>query len=65
MGTLKHTVLTAIALLLVSVSMLLTVAERHRMKVYPKVSGLAAWSENCKCVPVTLGSVVSLFCESF
>jgi hypothetical protein len=31
----------------------------------PKVSGLAAWSENCKwysCLP--LGAVVSLFCES-
>jgi hypothetical protein len=33
--------------------------------VYPKVSGLAAWSENCKwysCLP--LGAVLSLFCES-
>jgi len=32
---------------------------------YPKVSGLAAWSENCKgysCLP--LGAVASLFCES-
>jgi hypothetical protein len=34
-------------------------------RVYPKVSGLAAWSENskwCSCLP--LGAVVSLFCES-
>jgi penicillin V acylase-like amidase (Ntn superfamily) len=34
-------------------------------RVYPKVSELAAWSENCKwysCLP--LGAVVSLFFES-
>jgi hypothetical protein len=34
-------------------------------EVYPKLSGLAAWTENCKwysCVP--LGALVSLFCES-
>jgi len=34
-------------------------------KVYPKVSGLAAWSENCKWYSsLSLGTVVSLFCES-
>jgi hypothetical protein len=34
-------------------------------RVYPKVSGLAAWSENCKWYSsVPLGAVVSLFCES-
>jgi hypothetical protein len=34
-------------------------------KVYPKVSGLAAWSESCKCYSsLPLGAVVSLFCES-
>jgi hypothetical protein len=33
-------------------------------KVYPKVSGLAAWSENCKgYCSLPLGAVVSLFCE--
>jgi hypothetical protein len=32
---------------------------------YPKVPGLAAWSENCKWyISVPLGAVVSLFCES-
>jgi hypothetical protein len=34
-------------------------------RVYPKVSGLAAWSENCKrysSLPVN--AVISLFCES-
>jgi len=36
-----------------------------RMKVYPKISGLAAWRENCKWYkPVPLGAVLSLFCES-
>jgi hypothetical protein len=35
------------------------------MRVYPKVCGLAAWSENCKWYSsVPLGAVVSLFCES-
>jgi hypothetical protein len=35
------------------------------MKVYPKVSGLATWNENCKWYSsLTLGAVVSLFCES-
>jgi len=33
--------------------------------VYSKVSGLAAWSENCKWYsPLPLGAVVSLFYES-
>jgi hypothetical protein len=33
-------------------------------RLYPKVSGLAAWSENCKFYsPLPLGAVVSLFCE--
>jgi hypothetical protein len=33
--------------------------------VYPKVSGLAAWSENCKWYSsLLLGAVLSLFCES-
>jgi hypothetical protein len=35
------------------------------MTVYPKVSGLAAWSENCKWYSsLPLGAVVSLFYES-
>jgi hypothetical protein len=34
-------------------------------RVYPKVSGLAAWRENCKWYSsLPLGAVVSLFCES-
>jgi len=34
-------------------------------KVYPKISRLAAWSENCKwCSSLLLGAVVSLFSES-
>jgi hypothetical protein len=33
--------------------------------MYPKVSGVAAWSENCKWYSsLLLGAVVSLFCES-
>jgi len=33
-------------------------------RVYPKVSGLATWSEKCKCYSsLPLGAVVSLFCE--
>jgi hypothetical protein len=32
-------------------------------KVYPKVPGLTAWSENCKWYSsLPLGAVVSLFC---
>jgi len=35
------------------------------MRVHPKVSGLATWSENCKWYSsLLLGAVVSLFCES-
>jgi hypothetical protein len=45
----------------------------HRLKnnikntrAYPKVSGLAAWSENCKWYnSLPLGAIVSLFFESF
>jgi hypothetical protein len=37
----------------------------HDTRVYPKVSGLAAWSENCKWyVSLPLDAVVSLFYES-
>jgi hypothetical protein len=33
-------------------------------RVYPKVSGLAAWSENCKRYSsLPLGAVISLLCE--
>jgi hypothetical protein len=40
-------------------------ADFHNMRVYPKISGLAAWSENCKWYRyLPLGAVVSLFCES-
>jgi hypothetical protein len=34
-------------------------------KVYPKVSGLAAWSENCKWYSsLPLGAVIALLSES-
>jgi len=34
------------------------------MKTYPKVSGLAAWRENCKWYsPLPRGAPVSVFCE--
>jgi hypothetical protein len=34
-------------------------------RVYPEVSGLASWSENCKWYgSLPLGAVISLFCES-
>jgi hypothetical protein len=34
------------------------------MRVYPEVSGLAAWSKNCEWYSsLLLGAVVSLFCE--
>jgi hypothetical protein len=34
-------------------------------RVDPKVSGLAAWSENCKWYSsLPLGAAVSIFCES-
>jgi len=33
-------------------------------RVYPKVSGLATWNENCEWYSsLPLGAVVSLFCE--
>jgi hypothetical protein len=36
-----------------------------RMSVYPEVSGMAAWRENCKWYSsLPLGASVSLFCES-
>jgi len=39
--------------------------EQYRRK-YPKVSGLAAWSENCKWYSsLPRDAFVSLFCESF
>jgi hypothetical protein len=44
-----------------------TVYCRKKMhtRVYPKVPGLAAWSENCKWYSsLQLDAVVSLFCES-
>jgi len=35
-------------------------------RMYPKVSGLAAWNENCKWYSfLLLCAVVSPFCESF
>jgi hypothetical protein len=35
------------------------------MRVYPKFSGLATWSKNCKWYSsLPLGAVLSLFCES-
>jgi len=38
----------------------------HNTRVYPKVSGLAAWSEIYKWyISLPLGVTVSLFCESF
>jgi hypothetical protein len=38
---------------------------KQNTRVYPKVSGLAAWSENCKWYSsLPLGAIVSLFCES-
>jgi hypothetical protein len=34
-------------------------------RVYPKVSGLAAWIENCEWYSsLPIGAVISLFCES-
>jgi hypothetical protein len=45
-----------------------TAAERDcndNTRVYRKVPGLAAWSENCKWYSsLPLSAVVSLFCES-
>jgi hypothetical protein len=43
----------------------LTVTFLARTRMHPKVSGLAAWSENCKWYSsLPLGVVVSLFSES-
>jgi len=40
-------------------------ASVRNTRVYPKVSGLAAWSENCKWYSsLPLSAVVALFCES-
>jgi hypothetical protein len=37
----------------------------ENMRVYPEVSGLAAWNKNCKWYSfLLLSAVVSLFCES-
>jgi hypothetical protein len=37
---------------------------KYYIRVYPKVSGLATWSENSKWyISLPLGAVVSLFCE--
>jgi hypothetical protein len=39
--------------------------EECNTRVYPKVSGLATWSENCKWYSsLPLGADMSLFCES-
>jgi hypothetical protein len=44
----------------------LVLGKRAYTRVYPKVSGLAVWSENCKWYSsLPLGAVVLLFCESF
>jgi hypothetical protein len=41
------------------------VQEEGYTRVYPKVPGLVAWSENCKWYSsLPLGSVGSLFCGS-
>jgi hypothetical protein len=41
------------------------VLQGYHMRVYPKVSGLAAWSQNCKQYSsLPLGAVASLFWES-
>jgi hypothetical protein len=42
-----------------------TKQSEYHTRVYPKVSGLATWSENCKwSSSLPLSAVVSLFCES-
>jgi hypothetical protein len=42
-----------------------TLCIKQNTNVYPKVSGLAAWSENCKWhSSLPLGAIVSLFFES-
>jgi len=41
-----------------------TITHKH-MRVYPKVSGLAAWIKNCKWYSsLQLSAVLSLFCGS-
>jgi hypothetical protein len=41
------------------------VLKKKYKRVHPNVSGLAAWSENCKWYSsVPLDAIVSLFCES-
>jgi hypothetical protein len=45
--------------------MMMIVAVMKNTRMYPKVSGLATWSENYKCYSsLPLGAVVWLFCES-
>jgi hypothetical protein len=45
--------------------MLQPVSDVSFTRVYPKVSGLAAWSEKCRWyTSLPLDAVVSLFCES-
>jgi hypothetical protein len=40
--------------------------DMEKRVLYPKVFGLATWSENCKWYSsLPLGAVVSLFCEAF
>jgi len=42
-----------------------TKKNHENTKVYPEVSGLVAWSENCKWYSsLPLDAVVSKFCES-
>jgi hypothetical protein len=58
------TVETAVSTLLTAVLLVLYCYVLIK-KVYPKVSGLAAWRENCKWYSsLPLGAVVSLFSES-
>jgi hypothetical protein len=46
-------------------STLVAVKQVMHLNMYPEVSGLAAWSGNCKWYSsLPLGAVVSLFCES-
>jgi len=41
-----------------------SICKELHTRVYPKVSGLANWSENCKWYSsLPLGAVVCLFCE--
>jgi hypothetical protein len=49
----------------IAFSLSLSADYRLVMRVYPKVSGLAAWRENWEWYSsLPLGAVVSLFCES-